>query len=82
MKKIILLTLFLFSLISYSQEKETFWEIESIYREDKKPFIGLTGAYMQQLYDYNFNFAKRNGILYFELPEKFEVDLENFKSLK
>ena len=82
MKKLILILILTLSLPFYAQEKETFWEIESIYREDRKPFIGLTGAYMQQLYDYNFNFVKRNDRLYFELPEKFEVDLKNFKTLR
>lgn len=82
MKKLTLILILTFSLPSFGQEKETFWEIASIYREDRKPFIGLTGAYMQQLYDYHFNFMKRKDSLYFELPEKFQVDLKNFKSLK
>lgn len=82
MKKLILILILTFSLPYDGQEKETFWAIESIYREDGKPFIGLTGAFMQQLYDYNFNFVKRNDSLYFELPEKFELDLKNFRSLR
>lgn len=82
MKNITLILILAFSLQSCGQEKETFWEIENIRREDNKPFIGLTGAYMQQMFDYNFHFVKRNDMLYFELPEKFQVDLKNFKSLR
>lgn len=82
MKKLIIIFLFSFSLQACGQEKETYWEIENIYREDKKPFIGLTGFYMQEIYDNNFHFVKRNDSLFFELPEKFVLDLNNFKSLR
>lgn len=82
MKKLILILILTFSLPFYAQEKETFWKIKSIYREDRKPFIGLTVDYMQEIYDHNFHFVKRNESLYFELPEKFELDLKSFKSLR
>ncbi len=82
MKKLIIILILSFSLQSCGQEKETFWEIENIHREDKEPFIGLTAAFMQEIYDYNFHFMKRNDSLYFELPEKFSLDLKNFKNLR
>lgn len=37
---------------------------------------------MQEIFDYNFHFMKRNDSLYFELPEKFALDLKNFKNLR
>ena len=83
MKKNLILLVFAFSLQCCGQEKETtYWEIEKIYREDKKPFIGLTGYYMQEIFDNNFHFMKRNDSLYFELPKKFALDLKTFKSLR
>lgn len=65
-----------------SQDKETYWRIDDIYREDKKPFVGLTGAFMQEILSHEFHFMKKNDSLYFEMPEKFQVDLKNFKSLR
>ena len=66
----------------YSQNTETYWEVSNIYREDKEEFKGLTGHYMQEIFNYNFHFIKKNDSLYFELPEKFTVNLHNFKSLQ
>jgi len=85
MKKINATIIILFSLISLgcnSQNKETYWRIETIYRADKKPFIGLTAANMDEIADYNFHFIKKNDTLHFDLPEKFQVDIKNFKRLK
>ena len=61
MKKNLILLVFAFSLQCCGQEKETtYWEIEKIYREDKKPFIGLTGYYMQEIFDNNFPRSRAN----------------------
>lgn len=76
------LTLLAFVCLSCnSQESETYWRIKDIYREDKKPFVGLTGFFMQEILDRDFHFIKKNDSLIFELPEKFTVDIKNFKSL-
>ncbi|UUW10984.1 hypothetical protein NLG42_09235 [Flavobacterium plurextorum] len=82
--KQLILTIFLtLTIISCnSQNKETYWEITNIYREDKEEFKGLTGYYMQEILDNNFHFIKKNDNLYFELPEKFNVNLKDFKSLE
>ncbi|MBE9601920.1 hypothetical protein [Pedobacter sp. MC2016-24] len=85
MKTIHATIIILFSLISLgcnSQNKETYWRIETIYRADKKPFIGFTGVYMDEIIDYNFHFIKKNDTIQFDLPEKFQVNLKNFKSLR
>lgn len=37
---------------------------------------------MQEILDYNFHFMKRNDSLNFELPEKFQLDINQFKSLR
>lgn len=82
-KQLVLILLFNLSIIGCtSQNKETYWEISNIYREDNEGFKGLTGYYMQKIFDNNFHFVKKNDSLYFELPEKFNISLENFKSLK
>ena len=61
MKKNLILLVFAFSLQCCGQEKETtYWEIEKIYREDKKPFIGLTGYYMQEIFDNNLHYNATN----------------------
>lgn len=65
-----------------SQDKETYWRIDNIYREDKKTFVGLTGAFMQEILDHDFHFIKKNDSLFFDMPDKFQVDLKNFKSLR
>lgn len=70
------------SLPSCGQDAETYWKIERIHREDDQPFIGMTGALMQDLFDRNFHFVKRNDSLHFELPEKFSLSLKGFKSLR
>ncbi|RYF22253.1 MAG: hypothetical protein EOO42_09120 [Flavobacteriales bacterium] len=75
-----LLTLFFMS--CNSQDKETYWRINDIYREDKEPFVGLTGAFMQEILDYEYHFIKKNDSLYFDLPGKFQIDTKNFKSLR
>lgn len=80
-----LIPIFFFAVINMgcnAQNQETYWKITDIYREDKKPFIGLTGAMMEALLDNNFHFIKRNDTLYFDIPDKFSVDMKNFKSLK
>jgi len=65
-----------------AKKQETYWKISSIYREDKKPFIGLTSANMDEIVDFNFHFIKRNDSLFFDLPEKFTVDAKDLKNLK
>ncbi len=81
--KLILITIFtLICLSCKSNENETYWEIKDIYREDKKPFNGLTDVLMKEIYTRNFHFIKKNDSLFFELPEKFEISLKNFKSLQ
>ncbi|RZK21620.1 MAG: hypothetical protein EOO86_00410 [Pedobacter sp.] len=81
-KVIILSLLTLFCLSCSSQDTETYWKIDNIYREDKKPFVGLTGAFMQEIIDHQFHFVKRNDSLYFDMPEKFQIDIKKFKSLR
>ncbi|WP_202948177.1 hypothetical protein [Flavobacterium sp. CF136] len=81
-KQLILIIVFTLMNVSCdSQNKETYWEISNIYREDKEDFKGLTGNYMQQILDQNFHFIKKNDSLFFELPEKFTVNINNLKSL-
>lgn len=81
MKKIIIILIVFFSLQSCGQEKETYWEVASVYRVDEKPVKGIKDYYLDQIFKHNFNFKKRNDSLFFELPEKFEISLKNFKSL-
>ncbi len=81
MKNTIIILMISLSLQSCGQEKETYWEIESVYRVDEKPVKGIKDFYLDQIFKNNFNFKKRNDSLFFELPEKFEVSLKNFKSL-
>lgn len=84
MKKLVILSVIfmsIFALHSCAQETETYWRIADIYREDQAPFIGLTAMSMEEIYDYNFHFVKRKDSLYFELPEKFMLDLKDFSSL-
>ena len=84
--KTLLLLCFTFLLISCSsQEKESYWKVSDIYRENKEPFKGLNGDLMQEVVDYNFHFRKRNDSLFFELPEKFTIEtkkLKNFRQLQ
>ena len=84
--KPLLLLCFTFLLISCSsQEKESYWKVSDIYRENKEPFRGLNGDLMQEVVDYNFHFIKRNDSLFFELPEKFTIEtkkLKNFRQLQ
>lgn len=85
MRVIKLSILALFTLVCLScssQDTETYWKIDNIYREDKKPFRGLTGAFMQEIIDHQFHFIKKGDSLYFDLPEKFQIDTKNFKSLR
>lgn len=81
MKKLIIILIFSFSLQSCAQEKETFWEIKSVYRVDEKPVKAIKDYFLAEIFKYNFNFKKRNDSLFFELPEKFEISLKNFKSI-
>lgn len=77
-----LLFMLVFTMQSCAQEKETYWKIESIYREDKEPFRGMTELAMNEIYDYNFHFVKRSDSLYFDLPDKFVVGLTGFNNLR
>lgn len=81
MKKLIIILIFSFSLHYFGQDKETYWQIASVYRVDEKPVKGMKDYYLDQIFKNNFNFKKRNDSLFFELPEKFEISLKNFKSL-
>lgn len=67
----ILVMMVMASLNCKSQEGETYWEMNNIYREDKTPFRGLTEYIMQGILDYNFHFIKKGDSLYFDLPAKF-----------
>ena len=78
---ILLLIVVLMNLACKSQDKETYWKLTSIYREDKTPFKGFTVDAMKEMLNYNFHFIKRGDSLYFELPTKFKVDIRSFKSL-
>jgi len=81
--KTLLLLCFTFLLISCSsQEKESYWKVNDIYRENKEPFRGLNGDLMQEVVDYNFHFIKRNDSLFFELPEKFTIDIKKLKNFR
>jgi hypothetical protein len=81
--KTLLLLCFTFLLISCSsQEKESYWKVNDIYRENKEPFRGLNGDLMQEVVDYNFHFIKRNNSLFFELPEKFTIDIKKLKNFR
>ncbi|RZL34666.1 MAG: hypothetical protein EOO96_09030 [Pedobacter sp.] len=81
--KTLLLLCFTFLLISCSsQEKESYWKVSDIYRENKEPFRGLNGDLMQEVVDYNFHFIKRNDSLFFELPEKFTIDIKKLKNFR
>ncbi|TDG36450.1 hypothetical protein EZJ43_07995 [Pedobacter changchengzhani] len=81
MKNIVLILMVSLSLQSCGQEKETYWQIASVYRPDEKPIKGMKEFYLDQIFQKNFNFRKRNDSLFFELPQKFKVSLKNFKSL-
>ncbi|WP_035759332.1 hypothetical protein [Flavobacterium tegetincola] len=81
MKNIILIIMVSLSLQSCGQKKETYWQIASVYSPDEKPIKGMKDFYLDQIFQKNFNFRKRNDSLFFELPEKFEIILKNFKSL-
>lgn len=77
-----LLFILSFSMLSFAQNKESFWKIYSIHKEDNTPFSGFTGFYMSEIFENNFHFTKIDNTLYFELPEKFELNLIEFKSLR
>ena len=79
---ILLIIVMLASLNCKSQEGQTYWEINNIYREDKTPFQGLTEDAMQKILDYNFHFIRKGDSLYFDLPRKFSIKLSTFKNLE
>ncbi len=85
MKNIIILSLLFTSLTtlqSSCQEKETYYRIKTIYREDHEPFVGLTAMSMEEILDYNFHFVRKNGSLHFDYPKKLEINLDSFTNLK
>lgn len=65
----------------HSQEGNTYWKIETIYAEDKTPIVGARAAFMQTIIDNQFHFRKRKDTLYFEVPQKFQLNLRQFKHL-
>lgn len=81
MKNIIIILMVSLSLQSCGPEKETYWQIASVYSPDEKLVKGMKDFYLDQIFQKNFNFRKRNDSLFFELPEKFEISLKDFKSL-
>ena len=77
---ITLIIIILVSLSCRSQQKEDYWKLTKIYREDKTAFKGLMVNAMQQMLDYNFHFIRKGDSLYFELPTKFTVDIHDLNS--
>lgn len=75
------ITVLLMAFSVQSQDRETYWKLAKIYREDNTPFRGLTADAMQQMLDYNFHFIRKGDSLYFELPTKFKLSMQEFKSL-
>jgi len=63
------------------QEKQTYWKISSIYKEDGKLLRGITLAMMEALFETNAHLKKNGNILEIDFPEKSIVMTDTLKSL-
>lgn len=55
---IVLIMVMIAGLSGKSQDGETYWKLNTIYREDKTPFRGATVDAMQEMLDYNFHLSE------------------------
>ena len=75
---------FLFSLCFFCvscQEKESYWKIQSIYKEDGQYLRGMSLSMMEAIVKSNIHFVKNGDTLKFDFPEKNIVLIDTLRSL-
>lgn len=79
-KFLTLLSLLLF-ISCNSQEKETYWKAENVYKVNGEQFYGLTFAFMETIAEQELHLMKKGEFITFHYPHKKKVKISELKHI-